>query len=105
MTNQFGYILQIWDVTTGECLITLAGHTDWVRTLCILPNGLLASGSVDKTIKVTMVCGRGEAGGGNSSSVELDHIRVRKNHRKCAWWSVGCYNDGFFWHPFDYWWK
>ena len=79
MTNQFGYILQIWDVTTGECLKTLAGHTDWVKTLCILPNGLLASGSDDKTIKVTMVCGRGEAGGGNSSSVGLEQVRMCQN--------------------------
>ena len=31
---------------------TLEGHTDWVRTLQVLPDGRIVSGSDDKTIKI-----------------------------------------------------
>ncbi|MFA6428363.1 MAG: hypothetical protein WCW02_02355, partial [Candidatus Buchananbacteria bacterium] len=31
---------------------TLEGHTDWVRTLQILPDGQIVSGSNDDTIKI-----------------------------------------------------
>jgi len=31
---------------------TLSGHTGWVNALLVLPNGLLASGSDDSTIKL-----------------------------------------------------
>ena len=78
MTNQFVYILQIWDVTSGKCLKTLSGHTDYVRTLCILPNGLLASGSEDKKIMVwkeqKTTYYKKKRGGVNWSSMELEHM-------------------------------
>jgi len=35
-----------------DALSTLSGHTDDVRALAVLSNGLLASGSYDKTIKI-----------------------------------------------------
>ena len=41
----------IWDIKSGNKLTTLIGHTDWVWSLVVLPNGLLASGSYDSTIK------------------------------------------------------
>ncbi len=34
------------------CLGTLSGHEDWVYSLAALPNGLLASGSLDSTIRL-----------------------------------------------------
>ena len=35
-----------------EEIRTLTGHSDWVTSLAVLPNGELASGSADKTIKI-----------------------------------------------------
>ena len=39
--------LKIWDVTTGYCMKTLQGHTDWVRDVCPSPDGrfLLSTGN------------------------------------------------------------
>ena len=36
----------------GTCWLTLAGHTSNVRALAVLPDGKLASGSDDKTVRV-----------------------------------------------------
>ena len=44
--------VKVWNVTTGECLKTLGGHTDDVYSVSFNKEGLLASGSVDGTIKV-----------------------------------------------------
>jgi len=42
--------LKIWDVTTGYCLKTLRGHTDWVRDVYPSPDGrFLFSTGDDKT--------------------------------------------------------
>jgi len=37
---------------TIQTIKTLTGHTDFVRALSVLPDGSLASGSEDKTIKI-----------------------------------------------------
>ena len=43
----------MWDVTTGEVLSTLEGHSDWVMSVCISRDGTkIVSGSGDKTVKV-----------------------------------------------------
>ncbi len=39
-------------IQKGLCLKTLFGHTGWVYTLTLLPNGLLASGACDSSIFV-----------------------------------------------------
>ena len=45
--------MKVWDVATGTCVLTLRGHTDWVESVCVSPDGLrLFSGSRDKTIMV-----------------------------------------------------
>ncbi|WP_237396853.1 WD40 repeat domain-containing protein [Okeania sp. KiyG1] len=44
--------LKIWDIQTGEELLTLSGHTGGVRTVAKLPEGQVVSGSSDNTIKV-----------------------------------------------------
>jgi WD40 repeat protein len=42
----------VWDVDTGECMKILQGHTDTIRTLQVLRDGFLASGSKDKSIRI-----------------------------------------------------
>jgi len=42
----------LWDVATRVCVGVLEGHTDNVWALAALPDGRLASGSVDETTRV-----------------------------------------------------
>ena len=35
-----------------HCVETLKGHTNWVNTLQVLPDGRIVSGSDDNTIKI-----------------------------------------------------
>ncbi len=55
-------IVYLWDVKSASaeptCLAQLEGHTDDVRSLAALPQGLLASGSDDKTVRVWNVAVR-----------------------------------------------
>jgi WD40 repeat protein len=44
--------IKIWDTTSGKELKTLNGHTNWIRSLAVLPDNTLASGSYDQTIKI-----------------------------------------------------
>jgi WD40 repeat protein len=44
--------VKIWNHNTGSLLYTLTGHIDIVYTLATLRNGDLASGSLDKTVKI-----------------------------------------------------
>jgi WD40 repeat protein len=50
-SGSFGYI-KIWDPQSGILKMTLTGHMNWVRSLAVLSDGSLASGSVDGTIKI-----------------------------------------------------
>jgi len=52
--------LTLWDVTTGARTAGLEGHYSSVSALCLLPNGRLASGSYDKTIRLWDVTTRAE---------------------------------------------
>jgi len=43
----------IWDITSGSCLSTLTGHSNWVTSVSWSPDGKrLASGSYDKTVRI-----------------------------------------------------
>ncbi|WP_026734121.1 eIF2A-related protein [Fischerella sp. PCC 9605] len=44
--------VKIWDITTGRCIKTLQGHTDWIRSVAFSKQGLLASSSLDQTIRL-----------------------------------------------------
>jgi len=51
--------LRVWDVGTGQCLITLIGHDNWVRGVQFHPRGkFLLSTSDDKTLRVWDICHR-----------------------------------------------
>jgi WD40 repeat protein len=45
-------MMRVVDFESGECVHTLAGHTSPVFTLAVMPDGKLASGSLDKTVRV-----------------------------------------------------
>ena len=45
--------LRIWNVTTGYCLKTIRGHSEWVRTVCPSPDGrFILSGGGDQTARL-----------------------------------------------------
>jgi len=44
--------IKIWDVISRTCIMTLVGHTSWVKSLYVLSSGELASASADKTVRV-----------------------------------------------------
>lgn len=45
--------IKLWDSETGECLLTLEGHTDLIRTLAYDPKSRrLISGSYDATVRI-----------------------------------------------------
>lgn len=45
--------VRLWNVESGEKVITLPGHSDWVRCVAYHPNGRqIASGSEDQTIRL-----------------------------------------------------
>jgi WD40 repeat protein len=47
----YSYPVKIWDAKTGELVVTLKGHTSSVLCLAWIPNGTLASGSADRSIR------------------------------------------------------
>ena len=46
-------MIRIWETDTGYCTRTISGHSDWVKSLCCLPNSsYIATGSLDKTVRI-----------------------------------------------------
>ena len=44
--------IKTWDITSGSCLSTLRGHTDFVKSVCFSSDGKeLTSGSDDTTVR------------------------------------------------------
>ena len=45
-----GKTIKLWDTATGKEIRTLAGHSEWLQSVCFSPDGkTLANGSGDKT--------------------------------------------------------
>lgn len=42
----------VWDITSGQQIAQLDGHTGWVRSIAFTPDGTLATASTDHTIKL-----------------------------------------------------
>ncbi|MGB7417116.1 MAG: WD40 repeat domain-containing protein, partial [Thermosynechococcaceae cyanobacterium] len=52
-SGSFDQTVKVWDVRSGQCLETLAGHTNQVRSVALSPDGkTLVSSSTDESIKV-----------------------------------------------------
>jgi WD40 repeat protein len=51
-SGSYDKTIRMWDITSGQCIKTLTGHTDTVCSIIQLNNGNIASGSSDKTIRV-----------------------------------------------------
>lgn len=46
-------MVHLWDVATGNCIDTLAGHTDWVTSVAFSDDGeTLASWGIEKTVRL-----------------------------------------------------
>ena len=76
-------VLQIFEVDSGEVLITLEGHTDVVRCVCFSPDGSrLVSGGDDNTAIVSAFFHHCSAGGvrgwcgGQCIIFLLEHLKV-----------------------------
>ncbi|KAH8087564.1 hypothetical protein JL720_6874 [Aureococcus anophagefferens] len=77
--------VKVWDAATGECVATLAGHSDEVWCVAVFPDGRrVVSGSHDKTVKVNGVAvfpdGRRVVSGSSDKTVKV--------------WSVAVFPDG-----------
>jgi WD40 repeat protein len=45
--------MRLWDLSSGQCLHTLTGHTNWVNSVALSVDGRLAlSGAEDNTVRV-----------------------------------------------------
>ena len=45
--------LKLWDASTGNCLATWKGHSDYVNSVAVFPAGdRVVSGSDDKTLRL-----------------------------------------------------
>lgn len=75
--------LKIWDLETGQCLLTMAGHTHIVSTVAVCGNGNFAiSGSHDNTLKLW--------------NLENGQCVGTLNQHTSAIVTVGVYGDGNF---------
>jgi WD40 repeat protein len=46
------HAIRLWDMKSGAETVLLQGHTNGVNALALLPDGCLASGSYDNTIRL-----------------------------------------------------
>ena len=50
--SETSHMTSVWELATGECKSTLEGHTNWVYSVAISPDGkTIVSGSRDNTVR------------------------------------------------------
>jgi WD40 repeat protein len=52
ISGSFDNTLRLWDIESGACVKTLAGHTNSVYCVVQLADGRVLSGSGDKTLRL-----------------------------------------------------
>ena len=75
----------------------LKGHTDWVCSVCLLENGMLASGSVDKTIKIWNLAQRKEVRTLKGHTSAVASLKTLKNGNLV---SYSCDDTVKIWNPY-----
>eukprot|EP01102_Stenamoeba_stenopodia_P017658 TRINITY_DN6369_c0_g1_i1.p1 TRINITY_DN6369_c0_g1~~TRINITY_DN6369_c0_g1_i1.p1 ORF type:complete len:260 (-),score=47.66 TRINITY_DN6369_c0_g1_i1:566-1345(-) len=88
-TGSFDCTVKVWQVETGECIQTLRGHFDSVRTLAKTTDGAILSGSRDTFVNVWRLARNNTEN--DSSSVKneyrLECTLVGQMHGLDALWS------------------
>jgi WD40 repeat protein len=47
------FSVRVWELATGKLEATLKGHTNYIKTLAVMPDGRkIVSGSFDRTVRV-----------------------------------------------------
>ena len=54
-SGSYDETIKLWDISTMNCVGTLEGHTSYVTSVAFNGDGMLASGSGDKTINLTHI--------------------------------------------------
>ncbi|MBZ8181033.1 WD40 repeat domain-containing protein [Oscillatoria salina] len=76
--------IRLWEVATGQSLITLRGHTSWIRSLAFSPDDTkLASCSNDGTVRIWDV----------SNAFAAEWLHTLRGHHQWVW-SVAFSPDG-----------
>lgn len=52
LSGSFDNSIKVWDISSGECVKTLLGHSNWIFCIEILTSSLIASGSSDKNVHI-----------------------------------------------------
>ena len=73
-TGNSDRLLRLWDVETGKCLQTLAGHQEFISGVAFSPDGkIIASCSCDGTVRLW-----------NSQTGSSLQVLTRKEHKFCS---------------------
>ena len=87
----------MWDIKSASELFTLTGHTGYVHSVVKLPDGWLASGSSDRTIKVWYLEQKKEV---RTLSGHTDSVVSLQETKKGNLVSYSCDDTVTVWNPY-----